>query len=346
MNGKRFFLGALSCAALLLAAAAAFVFWVDPTLTKGIEEGDTALFVNERYEMAGLIRSQDYSAIVMGTSMVANFRASWFQEGVGIKTLKVTFPDGWISEFNTALSLAFRANPELDTVYFSLDPNILIRSERDRTVELPQYLYNDNPLDDVELYLSADAIGMAAKTLRAQGNGTATGLDEAYTWDEKFSFSKAAALRGYPRPEISQTTLPREAYLDVVEENLNVVCAWLEQHPGVQFRLWFPPYSILYWDKVSREGTVDAVFAAVEYVSQRLLSYENVALYTFLPAYTVVTNLDNYTDHIHCSGDICAWVARNVMQGYWRVTKDNCQASLDELRQFVKDYDYEAIFED
>lgn len=345
MNGKRFFLGSLSCALLLLAATAAFVSWVDPTLAKGIGEGDTALFVNERYEMAGLIRSQSYTSIVMGTSMVANYRTSWFKDELGVEALKITFPDGWISEFDTAINLAFRANPKLDTVYFSLDPNILIRSDRDRTVELPRYLYNDNPLDDVELYLSADAIGMAAKTLRAQGLGTATGLDEAYTWDKKFDFSKAAALRGYPRPEISQTILPEDAYLGVVEENLDVICAWLEDHPKVRFNLWFPPYSILFWDKVSREGKAEAMLAAVEYITQRLLPYENVALYTFLPAYDIITNLDHYTDHIHCSGDICAWVTQNVIRGYWRVTGDNYQAGLDELRQFVEDYDYEAIFE-
>ena len=41
--------------------------------------------------------------MVMGTSLVANYHASWFTEGLGEETLKITFPDGWIAEFDTAL---------------------------------------------------------------------------------------------------------------------------------------------------------------------------------------------------------------------------------------------------
>ena len=60
MNGKRFFIGALAATALLLAAAAGLVAYADPLLTVGtLEPGETALFVNERYEAAGLIRRQE-----------------------------------------------------------------------------------------------------------------------------------------------------------------------------------------------------------------------------------------------------------------------------------------------
>ena len=67
MKSKTFFLTALFCALALLLGTAGLVAWVDPMLTGGLEEGETALFVNERYEMAGLIRHQDYEDIVMGT---------------------------------------------------------------------------------------------------------------------------------------------------------------------------------------------------------------------------------------------------------------------------------------
>ena len=130
MKARTFFLTVRACVLLALAGTAGVVAWADPLLTAGtLEEGGTALFDNERYEMAGLIRRQDYEDVVMGTSLVANYRASWFAERSGRKTLKVTFPDGRLSEFGIALDLAFRTHGTLNTVYFCLDPNVLIRED-------------------------------------------------------------------------------------------------------------------------------------------------------------------------------------------------------------------------
>ena len=194
MKAKRFFLAAVAAAAACLAALFLLVVATDPFFAfDGVEEGETAAFTNQRYEMAGLIRHQDYSAVVMGTSLVANFRASWF-EAEGQDVLKITFPDGWISEFDTALGLACDTHPGLERVVFCLDPNILVRSDSQRTVELPACLYNTNPLDDVELYLNADSLVLAGKAALAGLRGEGTDLDGAYIWDGTVGFSKTQAL--------------------------------------------------------------------------------------------------------------------------------------------------------
>lgn len=344
MKAKSFFIivitGVLACfGALILLLSAEDPFFV----LSGIGSEETARFDNQRYQMAGLIRHQEYSAVVMGTSLVANYRASWFTEGLGEETLKITFPDGWISEFDTALTLAFRTHPGLDKVYFCLDPNILIRPDSERTVELPQYLYNQNPLDDVEYLLNADTYQEAMRSFLRRGTAEMSTLDEAYVWDGTYTFSRASALAGYPRPEPSGTTLPDDAYLDVAAENLDVVCGWIKQHPDVRFELWFPPYSILYWDKTTREGTADAVITAVEYAARRLMDYENVTLHSFL--YTdVMVDLNNYTDHIHCSGSVTAWMAQHMMSGYFLLTPERYMEDLEGLREFIHSYDYESIF--
>ena len=345
MRAKRFFIGTLAAALLLLACAAGYVLAVRPTVIAGrMEEGDKGLFVNERYEMAALIRNQDYSSVVMGTSLTANYRASWFEGETGEQTLKITFPDGWISEFDAALELVFDTHPETDRVFFCMDPNILIRSDRERTVELPDYLYNRNPLDDAEFYLSGDAILMAAETAAARKNGTAVDLDSAYVWDDGYVFSRETALKLYSRPEVSAETLPADAYLDAVEENLDVVCRWAEEHPDVDFVVWFPPYSILYWDKMTREGAADAIITAVEHASYRLMEYENISVHCFLHNYPVIQNLENYTDHIHCSGFITYDTAQHLLAGRWKFNAENCKMRLEELRQFVASYDYDGLF--
>ena len=62
------------------------------------------------------------------------------------------------------------------------------------------------------------------------------------------------------------------------------------------------PYSILFWDKVIREGRAEAVLAAIRQAGQTLLQYDNVKFYGYLMDPEIVTNLDNYCDYIHHSG--------------------------------------------
>lgn len=342
MKAKTFFITALSCTLLLLAGSAGLVAWVDPLLTaRTLGEGETALFVNERYEMAGLIRRQDYSNILMGTSLAANYRASWFTEGTGEKTLKITFPDGRLSEFDTALDLAFRTHGELSRVFFCLDPNLLIRP--DQGSELPEYLYNDNPVDDVQLYFNAESLALAVKSL-ILGEEAKTSLDEAYIWEGNTQFSIGDALAGYPRPEPSGTVLPDDAYLATAEQSMDVVCGWARAHPDTQFIIWYPPYSVLYWDQADRLGQTEAILHALEYACGRLLACENVRLSSFLNAQGTITDLNQYADHIHCSTLVTRYEAEQVLAGEWTIWPQFYQKQIDELRQFVTSYDYDGLF--
>lgn len=345
MNAKRFFVAAVAVVLVCLCGLAAVVAAVDPLFAfNGVEEGETAVFANQRYEMPGLIRHQDYSAVVMGTSLVANFRASWFEEGLDKDVLKITFPGGWISEFDTALELAYDTHTDLDQVFFCLDPNILVRSDSERTVDLPAYLYNTNPLDDMEFYLNADSLVLAGETVLAGLQGKSTDLDSAYIWDGTVGFSREQALASYKRPEVSNTVLPEDAYLAACQENLAVITSWIEEHPHTEFTIWFPPYSILYWDKMTREGTRDAVIRAVEYAVGELIAYDNVSVHCFTFDFSTITNLYLYTDHIHCSSEVTRSMAEHMLAGRWKLTEENYQLRLDELREFVASYDYESLF--
>ena len=212
MNAKRFFAVVLVAAAVVLGVAAAFVAWTDPLMRGGLADGETALFINQRYEEPGLIRSQDYSAVIMGTSLVANYRASWFTEGLGEKTLKITFPDGWISEFDTALDLAISTHPGLDKVFFGLDPNILARPAAQAPDQLPAYLYDDDPWNDGAYLFSKDVLLRAGYALAEKERGRTCPLQDAFMWDGTESFSREDALAGYDRPDPAARPLPEDAF--------------------------------------------------------------------------------------------------------------------------------------
>ena len=347
MNGKRFFLSAVALTLAVLLCLGGALAALDPFfVVRALEEDEHAFFSNQRYEMAGLVRNQDYSAVVMGTSLVANYRASWFTQGLGKPTLKITFPSGWPEEFDTALRLAFDTHPELDTVYFGMDLNVLVRSPEEQDVDLPEYLYNTNPLDDVEYFLNKETYIQAAKAALKKRSGEGCTLDEAYIWDGTAEFSKEHSMQVYYRWEEYSPEEDPGPWVENADKHLAVFTAWIEEHPETEFNIWCAPYSILYWDWLSHAGRVNAYLTALEHAWDILSRYDNVRLYSFLDREDIITNLDNYTDYIHCSGTVTRLEAESMMAGLAPVTQDNYKEKVAALRQFVTSYDYDALFEE
>lgn len=101
---KRFVCAVLAVSLVLLASLAALVVLVDPFF-QFHTPGDAEVFENERYENPGMIRNLEYDTVLMGTSLVCNYRASWFDELTGGQTIKIAYRDGYLSDFDTALSL-------------------------------------------------------------------------------------------------------------------------------------------------------------------------------------------------------------------------------------------------
>ncbi|MEI3348070.1 MAG: hypothetical protein V8R55_06625 [Dysosmobacter sp.] len=195
-------------------------------------------------------------------------------------------------------------------------------------------------------FLNRDTLYYSVYTLLTLGQGGGTPIDELFTWDEDIWWNHMTALDNYDRPEIADETLPRDAYLDCAAANLEVICRWLEAHPETEFDVFFPPYSLLYWDKTNRLGQTDAVFAALELAAQTLLPYENLHLYGFLMDPEIVTNLDYYCDYIHCSGEADQMVLEKIAAGECRLTEENLEETLANWRTFVVNYDYDQLWTD
>lgn len=340
---RRWACGLLAGLCLLLLACGAFVWAVDPCLYYRVPE--EAVFFNERYQNAGLLRHAQADTVLLGTSMAANYRPSQVEAAFGGSAVKLTVPDGYMSEFDAILSAAFRAHPP-ERVIFGLDANILIRDESGLTGALPAYLYNADPLDDVQYLLNRDTLYYSAYALLAARRGDLTAVDDAFTWDDTIWWNHMTALGSYERPDPVEETLPAGSYLAHADANLAVIEGWVTAHPDTEFDIFLPPYSLLFWDKVGRLGETDAVFAALERTCETLLQYGNVRLYNFLMDADIVTNLDNYCDYIHHSGKTAGVVLEKIQAGECLMTAENWREALANWRDFVVNYDYEPYWTD
>ena len=340
---KRWAVGLLAGFLAILSLCAGTVLVIDPFFHYRDPDPNGEVWFDERYQNAGLLRSQSYETVLMGTSLAANYRPFWFDVFYDTSTVKVTFPNGGFHEFTQALDYAFEEQ-DVKRVIFGLDPNILARPTADAPDQLPAYLYDNNPWNDGRYLLSKDVLIRSAYSVWKKAQGQTQKLQDAFLWDGTIYFSKELALAGYQRPEIAAEPLPADAFLNACDENLSVVKSWVEGHPDTQFVFFFSPYSILYWDKTQRLGETDAMFALLRRTAEELLPYENVDLQCFLTDTDVITDLDNYADHIHVAGRVTYAMAQAMPGGEYRLTEENYRQRLDALHEFVVNYDYEKIF--
>ena len=161
---RRWVCGLLACILALLAVCGAVVYVVDPCLYYRVPDKWQPVLFNERYQMAGLAKNVEADTVLVGTSMAANYRSSWIQETFGTSAVRLTIPDGYYSEFDQVMNVLFRTQ-EPERVIFGLDVNTLIRDESGVTAAMPDYLYNANPLDDIQYLLNKDTLYYSAYTL-------------------------------------------------------------------------------------------------------------------------------------------------------------------------------------
>lgn len=356
MKMKQWFIGTVALSMVLLLAAGSFVVLSDPFFYYRWDADGEGVFYNQRYQDAGIARNSRADTVLLGTSMVSNFRASDVAAVYGGTAAKLTIPDGHFSEFSTVLDTVF-ANGAPQRVIFSLDTNILVRDDAGAP-GLPDYLYDRNPLNDSKYLLNKDALFYGAYSLYMKATGQTVSADEAFTWDGDTGFSTAFVLASYERPESASATVPANAYLKNAEANCATVLFWAEEHPETEFIVYIPPYNILYWDKIRYSGETDAVFAALDYCFETLSAKgDNLHLYELLD-HPICKDCSYYNDYIHFSGlgakEVLASLTFDETVGYTgredraitssrEVTAETRGALLDNIRAFKDDFDYEAL---
>lgn len=344
MKSKTFSLLSLFLTLALLLVAGVTVWIVDPFYQYHKPMADLQPLVNRaEYQNVGMARHLDYDSVITGSSMTENFRASWFDEAFGGRTLKLPFSGGRSKDFDILFSAIFE-HGGIRRVYYGLDIYALIAESDATRNEWPTYLNDESLLNDVNYLLNKDVLfGDVADALYNTQGEPGTTLDEAYVWEQHYTFSKEATLKTYHRAEVS-TEKPETYYLDICRQNLKNIMPHIESHPETEFYIFFSPYSILYWDDTQRNGTTQATIAALRLAMNTLLEQENVKLFYFQNVEEIVTNLDNYKDYTHYGPNINRLMLECMKNGEHRVTKDTMEAELEQMYRLAVEFDYEALF--
>ena len=294
---------------------------------------------NQISQNPGMIKNFDYDSVILGSSMTVNFDTDLFAETMGLNTLKLSVNAAHPLDISNSLNMICKYNEDIDTVFIGIDPLNYHADPGSIAYGYPEYLYDANPFNDVSYLFNSDVI--IDYIIKPQIKKADTPLNQVYWSWQYMEFGREAIAETYITPEVTGITLSSDIYMENTVFNMeNYIQPHIEEMEDTRFVVFFPPYSILYWYDRMAEGSIPAYLAETEEIIGRLLAYPNVEVYFFQNDYEYITDLDNYCDYTHYNHDMNDYMTCCFADGTYRLTEGNYQSVLQEMQDWLLEFDY------
>ena len=266
-----------------------------------------SVFRSERFINPGLMRHRAYDGLIVGTSMVQNFRPSQVGSAFGGAFLNVGMGGSSLKEQAAVISAAEelgRAPSKilwgLDMRTWAADPGAPI----DPSV-FPTYLYEDDWLGVAKNYLLSKDIFLLSWSAFGR-TSIPIDVDNLYRWSTGgYVFACESVQRTYQDGALegaSPAVLQQAATLQVGVTIEPIVAAY----PQTTFYLFIPPYSSAEFFRLGENapGVLEALEPFAVALMELAVRHKNVRLYDFRTQWSIVTDLDLFKDGLHYSPEV------------------------------------------
>ncbi len=353
----------LCASGLVIVLAGVLNFVVDPLQLFRPAQFFPAMYSQDaRMQDAGLIRSQEFDTVFMGTSLAIHYRQSDIDRLLGVRSVKLALPGSTSKEQKFVLDAALERRPkrilwQMDDWIFREAPDV------DADIHLPADLYRKNA-NGIASYLFSGAMAreslwialrsipplqpaVARLTTDAVFKFHIAGVDDINSLQPDFdvaeSYNARKALAAFTRitdPVRSRYLAEGYDYDGLVRAFERDAVGLIAGNPDVKFDIYFPPYSILQFVAMrdASPATLKLVYDFSTYAAPRLLQFPNVRLYDFRQAGEITHDLNNYGDVIHHSPAVDLKVLSMLAEGKYVVDRAAPTASLERLKVQVEAY--------
>ena len=353
MNEKKWFIFVISFYILIIAVTGALTGIIDPYFHYHAPINGTAYHLdNAYYRNDGISRHFSYNAMIIGTSMTQNFKTSEANNLFDKEFVRITYLGEGFKLINDNLRQAVNSNPDLDFVIRSVDPIWFISDENWVGYnDYPDYLYDDQLLNDVNYLFNKEIfLRDVVPELFSSIKGSSPDTFDDYVMNEDGKNGKENVLKAYVRPEREIKAIDpaeTEEYFNMLNKNLEQnVISTIAENPDITFYIFFPPYSICWWDSIHQYGT-DTLLRRIhmeQYAIEKFLAYDNVHLFSFSNNFDLICNLDYYIDEIHYTPEINSQILIWMKEGAYELTINNYMDYINAIAQFYTSYDYDQVF--
>lgn len=323
---------------------------------------------------AGIINTEEFDSVILGSSMAANFSATEASQIFGGRFVNISLDGSGLTERSLVLKYAI-SKKNLTAVIFSLD-----FSQRERVEETPiapyAYLYDDIRANDLLIYTSSPKALRYAfcrnffiqSDLLCQNktNDLETLVEWHSNWEHSRRFGglnkwleskndgqikdalKSVAVSIHTIESGKVKSVDREGVKRATSRNRRVfedaIVKIVAEHQKTQFYLFFPPYSRLQYAirKQSDPQSFEEYLETLRIVVNESAQYPNVKVFGF-DTESFLDDIANYKDtshyHQRYNSEILRWMGKRQHQ----LTASNLDAYINEISERAKNYPLKEI---
>ncbi|WP_432820897.1 hypothetical protein [Trichloromonas sp.] len=300
-------------------------------------------FKEERYLNPGIAKTFEYDTVIVGSSMIQNFRPSAVDSILNTVSVKLPIPGSSAYEQSLTLDTALRTG-KVRRVLFGLDlfsfkgaPKRLSGGEG----SIPFYLYDDDPFNDLKYLLSLDTLIFYKYIIRstlAGRDARKLEMDNYGYWGDRFDFGSVQVLEDWKTGNFNKNAVTADFSVKVLKESFDAnFLDHFRANPEVRFDLFFPPYSVLVWLDCREKGLLDDFLLFKQYVVSAVANLDNVQVFDFQAEEKIIADLGNYKDVSHYSPAINELMTRAIAENEYRVDPRSIEAINDRLRALIAD---------
>ena len=313
-------------------------------------EGFPYIVDNQLSQNPGMAKNMIYDSAIVGSSMTVNFNTNDFANELGLNTIKLSYSGALPKDDFNILSFIYdedsysRQNGDVKAIFMVIDPNVMTADINATKYDLPEYLYDDNVINDINYLFNKDVLFqyILKPIIQRQGTDLSTVY---YSWWTPEYYNEQWVMPNYvPAGKVEEVT-PKDAYIDSTAINLEKnILPFIKEHEETTFYIFFAPYSVLYWYDVMQENHLDATLYQTEYIANTLLAYDNVRLFDFMDNEEIITDINNYADEIHYKPEFNSWMVQCFYDGTEEIFEGDIEKDMEHLKSVVTGYDYETLF--
>ena len=346
---KKWFLSTLLMTIGTLSAILIIMVVVDPYFHyHGPLKGVSYRLYSERYMNNGIAKNFEYDAIITGSSMNQNFKTTQMDELFDVNAIKIPFSGAGFQEIKKQLDVALSSNPNVKYVLWGLDYNGLYREYYHKGYdEYPEYLYDDNILNDVSYVWNKNLIfeGLITNLIRTLEGEPSTTFDEYSTWDVGSGWEHISKTYRRSKDKLPMAEVDVENVNWMVGDNITKNIVMLAQeYPNTEFLLFYTPYSALYWESIYRNGTLERQLKSERIATELMLECDNIKLFNFCQETDITDDINNYRDKEHYVAEINDIIMQWISEGRGLVTTDNYLDIINWERDYYMSFDYDTLY--
>lgn len=297
---------------------------------------------NERYMNDGICRQYDYDTIITGDSMTQNFKTSEYDKLFGAKSIKVSYPGASYKELWKSIDNACSRH-EVKRVIVNMDGDSMAQPDYMRYNDLPEYLYNDNVLDDTSYIWNKEVFLYGTlHDIRATLSGEkTTSMDEYGSFLHETGYEHVMSdIDKIDEPIVQSLDFHDGRKYAVIDTLMFNVLPVVLAHPDTEFVIFIPPVSIAKWCELYEKE--DVYYRVMRYKTalEYLINEPNICFYGFQDCFDITTNLSLYSDSVHYDEEVNSWILQRIRDNDNRLTPDNYEDYIDRILDFYSNYDY------